>query len=206
MTKKFVLLALVLTTLLGLFACSSDTPKDSAPPASSPASTGSGTKAAGNTSSANTSPWGGFKVGSFVQTKTTTSMEVAGKSMDTVVEGKMTLADLTSDKAVVDIESTVMGHTTKTRQEFPLTGGVTPTGTGATSGVEPKTGTDTLTIAGKSISCKTIEVDTEQAGNKVNSKTWTSDQVPGFMVKSVATTSGATNSKVTVEVTDFKAN
>jgi hypothetical protein len=209
MRRELLILSLILTMSVGLFACggSTDTPKDSTPtPASKDAG---GTKAAGDsggkTSSANASPWGGFKAGSFVKLKTTSSVEVMGKPTETSTESKMTLAELTADKAIVDIEMTVMGHTTKTRQEFPLSGsGATPTATPGTS--QPKMGTDTLSVAGKTINCKTIEVDSEAAGSKINSKTWMSDQVPGGMVKSVSSTTGATTSKTTVEVVDFQAN
>ncbi|MGH9829607.1 MAG: hypothetical protein ACREDR_40840, partial [Blastocatellia bacterium] len=162
MRKEFFILSLILTMSLGLFACggTSDTPNSNTTASGTPApKDGGATKSAGDTGksgSAKVSPWGSFKVGSFVKMKTTTSIEVMGKPTESSTESKMTLAELTADKAVVDIEMTMMGHTTKTRQEYPLTGaGAVPTAT--PGNVEPKMGTDTITVAGKSLSCKTIE-------------------------------------------------
>jgi hypothetical protein len=70
----------------------------------------------------------------------------------------------------------------------------------------PTTGTDTVVVAGKSLDCKTMEIETDNAGSKVKTKTWTSDQVPGFLVKRVSTSTGAMSSTTTMEVVDFKAN
>src|SRR5262249_12798856 len=151
-----------------------------------------GTKDAGKSGSgtaakaASANPWGGFKVGSYVHMKTTVSTQVMGKAIDTSTDMKMTLAELTSDKAILDVETTAMGNTTKSRTEIPLTATASVGTPQATAGQTPKNGTDTITVAGKSLDCKTVELDTEAGGNKVNSKTWTSDQVPGFLVKSVS--------------------
>jgi len=154
------------------------------------------------------SPWGSFKVGSYVTYKTTVSAQVMGHSTDTSTQVKQTLAELTADKAVLDIETTVMGNTTKTRTEMPLTGSA-PAGGAASASVpnaSASTGSDTVTVAGKSLDCKTYEAETDVSGSKVKTKSWTSDQVPGFLVKSVATSTGTMNSTTTMEVVDFKAN
>src|SRR5262252_4969814 len=100
---KFLVLALA----AALYACggAADAPKDGTPPKSGGSSA---------SKSASSNPWGGFKVGSFVKTKTTVSAQVMGRSTDTSTETKTTLADLTPDKAVLDIETTMMGNTTKT--------------------------------------------------------------------------------------------
>jgi hypothetical protein len=130
-----------------------------------------------------------------------------GRATDTTTETTTTLADLTADKAVLDIQTTVMGNTTKTRTEIPLTG-TAQTGPGANSGQTQNltTGTDNVVVAGKSLDCKTLEVETDSGGNKVKTKTWTSGQIPGFVVKSVSTSTGAMTSTTTVEAVDFKAN
>ncbi|HKV42640.1 MAG TPA: hypothetical protein VJX67_25800 [Blastocatellia bacterium] len=201
--KAGLAFTIILTISLGLCACggASDTAKDAGgaqPPA------GSESKPSKPSS---TSPWGSFAVGSFVKMKTTVSTQVMGKAMDTSTETKMTLAELTADKALVDVEATVMGATNKSRMEVPLTGTATPAGgSQGTPGHEVKTGTETITVAGKSLDCKTTEVEVDTGGNKVNTKTWTSDQVPGFVVKSVSTSSGAAETKTTMEVVEFKAS
>jgi hypothetical protein len=187
---------MVLALAIALYACggASEAPKDGGPPK------GTATKLA------STNPWGGFKVGSFVKTKTTVSAQMMGRTTDTTTEMKTTLAELTADKAVLDIETTVMGNTTKTRTEVPLTSAV-QTGTTAVSQAQnPTTGTDTVVVAGKSLDCKTMEVEIDSGGSKVKTKTWTSDQIPGFLVKSISTSTGAMTSTTTMEAVDFKAN
>jgi hypothetical protein len=190
---------LVLALVATLWACGGGTepPKDGGPQ-----------KSAGSSASrsASSNPWGSFKVGSFVKTKTTVSAQMMGRTTDTSTETKTTLADLAADKAVLDIETTVMGNTTKTRTEVPLAGAVQTGVTAAGQAQNPTTGTDTVVVAGKSLDCKTVEVETDSAGSKVKTKTWTSDQIPGFLVKSVSTSSGAMASTTTLETVDFKAN
>jgi len=149
-------------------------------------------------------PWGSFKVGSYVAMKTTTAMEIAGQKNNTTTEMKMTLVDLNAEKATLETEMSVMGQKSKTKTEIPLTAAAaTPTGAAPT--VAPKTGTETITVAGKSMNCKWTEIEMEANGNKVTTKTWTSEEVPGFTVKSVSTTKGTTNMEATTEVVDFKA-
>ena len=191
---------IVFALAIALYACGGapEAPKDAGP-----------TKSAGSSASksASANPWGSFKVGCFVKTRTTVSAQIMGRNTLTSTETKTTLADLTADKAVLDIETTVMGNTTKTRTEIPLTG-ATQTGLGANSGPaqNPTTGTDNVVVAGKSLDCKTMEVETDSGGNKVKTKTWTSGQIPGFVVKSVSTSTGAMTSTTTMEAVDFKAN
>ena len=148
-------------------------------------------------------PWGSFKVGSYEVTKMTTA--VAGTNMST--ETKMTLVALTADKATVETAVTTMGNTTKTNVDIPLTASQAPTtpAQGNAPNASVKTGNETLTIAGKSLNCKWTETESEMNGNKVNAKVWMSEEVPGFVVKSVTKTSGAASSETTAEVTDFKA-
>ena len=145
-------------------------------------------------------PWGNFKPGSWVKMKSTTN---AGPSKITS-ETKMTLIEKTATNAVVETESTVMGQSTKTRANIPLnaTGTATP---GVKPATMPTTGNETLTVAGKQVACKWFESESNTNGMKVNSKSWTSDAVPGGMVKSVSKMSGAMKSETTVEVVAFEA-
>jgi hypothetical protein len=190
---------IVFALAVALYACggAAEGPKDAGP-----------TKSAGSSASksASANPWGSFKVGSFVKTRTTVAAQMMGRTTDTTTEMKTTLADLTADKAVLDIETTVMGNTTKARTEVPLSGAVQTGATAAGQAQNPATGTDTVVVAGKSLDCKTIEVEMDSGGSKVKTKTWTSDQIPGFVVKSVSTSTGAMTSTTTIEAVDFKAN
>jgi hypothetical protein len=152
-------------------------------------------------------PWAKFKVGSFVKTKSTSVTETAGKKFDSTSEIKQTLVDLTSDKAVVEIETTVMGNTTKSKIDIPINaaGGAqkSDTAPATAAAANPKQGAEDLTVAGKTLHCKWVETETEQGGNKVTAKAWTSEDVPGFMVKSVSKTTGSVNTEVTSELVDF---
>jgi hypothetical protein len=149
-------------------------------------------------------PWGSFKVGSFVAMKSTT--EASGYKMAS--EMKTTLTALTADKATIEIETTVAGHTTKTSTDMPLTASATPvpTGSASTPQADVKTSEETITVAGKSLKCKVTSTTAEVGGTKSESKTWMSEEVPGFVVKSVVKSSGAASSESTTEVADFKAN
>jgi hypothetical protein len=150
-------------------------------------------------------PWGSFKVGSFVATKSTTA--AAGYKMAT--EMKTTLTALTADKATIEIETTVAGHTTKTTTDIPLTAAAAtpaPTGSASTPQADVKTTEETITVAGRNLNCKVTTATAETGGMKSESKTWMSDEVPGFLVKSVVKSSGAASSETTTEVTDFKAS
>ncbi len=145
-------------------------------------------------------PWASFNKGSWVKMKTTTVITAVKQS--TAMESKMTLLDKTPDKVVVETEMSVMGNVSKTKMDIPLKATATaPAGTAAKAPA-PKLGSETITIAGKSLACKTAEIETVVAGQKSLSKTWMSEQVPGGLVKSV-TTSAAT--QVTMEIVDFKA-
>jgi hypothetical protein len=64
-----------------------------------------------------------------------------------------------------------------------------------------KTGSETVTIAGKSVTCDTMDASMNAGGTKILFKNWTSGQVPGSVVK-VITSSDGSNS--TTEVVDFK--
>jgi hypothetical protein len=149
-------------------------------------------------------PWGSFNTGSWVKSKMSTVMTIAGRKTTTVVEMKMTLVDKTADKAVVETETTVMGNTTKTKMDMPLNTAAVPAATPAAAPVV-NTGSETITVAGKSLNCKTSEFDSEANGNKTHTKTWMSEDVPGFAVKTVTNTSGSMSTETTSEVVDFKA-
>lgn len=146
-------------------------------------------------------PWASFNTGSWVKMKSTTVMDMAGMKNTTVMETKMTMVEKTAEKVVIETEMTVMGNTTKTKADLSLKASADVTAA-AKPAAAPKTGSDTITIGGKALSCKTTEMETDAGGMKILSKTWISEQVPGSLVKSVSTTKG---SQTTMEVVDFKA-
>ncbi len=161
--------------------------------------------AAAGEAKALTDPWGSFNVGSFVKQKMTSVTNVAGQKSTTSSEIKQTLVSKTADKAVVEVETTVMGMASKTTIEIPLN----VSAAAATAATQPAAtslgkGSETLTVAGKPIECQWIETETNQGGNKTSVKLWNSSAVPGGVVKSVSKTSGAMEVEATTEVVDFK--
>ena len=71
---------------------------------------------------------------------------------------------------------------------------------------KPKTeeGTETLKVGGVEVKAKWYKVTQDVMGTKTNSQTWTSDDVPGGLVKMVTKTSGTVEGTITMEVVEFK--
>jgi hypothetical protein len=142
-------------------------------------------------------PWASFNPGSWVKIRSSTT-ETASKKETNIVETKITLLEKTADKVVLENEMTMMGQTTKTTFDLPLKGYSDAVPEGMTV---LKTGSETITIAGKSVTCETMEASMNAGGTKILFKNWTSRQVPGSLVKSVTPSNG---SQGTAEVVDFK--
>lgn len=153
-------------------------------------------------------PWGSFKPGSYAKLKSTTVMTIAGNKTETVTEMTYTLAEVTADKAVLDLETKMaaLPTPTKTRTEIPLTGtGAVATPTAAPDAPKPVEGSEDVTVNGKTLKCKTIEMTIDANGTKTTTKSWMSEEVPGFAVKSVTKMEGATPTETTMELVDYKA-
>lgn len=129
------------------------------------------------------SPWAGFNVGSFVKTKTVTTVKVGGYKVETVTDITQTVVAVKPGQAVVETTATMNGvpRPTRTRSEVSL---LAPSP--APSHAAGKSGSESLTLAGKAIRCDWTEVETDMAGNRTTVRTWTSPAVPGGMVKSVS--------------------
>lgn len=143
-------------------------------------------------------PWAGFNPGSWVEIKSTTVTETAGKKETNIVGTKITLLEKTADKVVLENEMTAMGQTTKTKFDLPLKGYSDAMPEGMTV---LKTGSETMTIAGKSVTCDTMAASMNAGGSKILINRWTSGQVPGSLVKSVTSSQG---SQTTAVVVGFK--
>jgi hypothetical protein len=66
-------------------------------------------------------------------------------------------------------------------------------------------GTEKVTVAGKAYSCKVYEFTGESNGIKTTGKTWTSEEMPGGMVKLESTSNvGGNDAKTTMEVTKIE--
>lgn len=140
--------------------------------------------------------WSAFKVGTWV--KSTSVTEASG--MKTEMETTSKLVELTAAKAVVEVtmSMTMMGNKTDMparKDEIPAK---IPDAT-ATAEKKPdvKEGNEDLDVGGKKVKTKWIE--TNVSGTK--SKVWTSNDVPGTLVKMDSETPG--QSKTTLSVTGW---
>ena len=165
--------------------------------------------------------WANFKPGSYSKLKTTSNTDAAGMTIQTVTVMKQTLKEISPTEATVTMEtesSTVLnGKETKmpvstTEMKVPLVAAspapeVVKAVASAQASVNTNvsTSTETLTVAGKALKCTVSNASVEAGGMKTVTKQWVSDDVPGAMVKSESSTSGASKSSMTMELLEFDA-
>ncbi len=151
------------------------------------------------TQAAEKHPWASFKPGSYAKMKSTTQ---AGPTK-MVSEMTQTLISVDANNAVVEIETKAMGQTNKSRVPMPLKA---PATNATTAQAKPvATTNETITVAGKALACKCVEVETNTNGMKTLSKACSSEAVPGGAVKVVTKTTGAMKSETVSELVEFAA-
>jgi hypothetical protein len=153
--------------------------------------------------------WSKFKKGTVVTAKQ--SSDVAGQKTDTTTV--YTLIELTADNATVEVVSTskVGGQEFKSapfkmenKKLLDLPSGKKKEDMEKPDGLVDQ-GEEKLKIAGKEYKAKWVKVKTKNNGIDVDSKIWTSDEVPGLTVKMETKTSGTGFSSVTtMEVIEIK--
>lgn len=145
-------------------------------------------------------PWGSFKRGSYTKMKSVSEVEIAGNKTKTEITMTYTLKDLTADEAIVEME-TALANLPPQKQEmkFPLKA---PERKGAADAPKPKTGSEEIEVAGKKLKCAWTETEVEEGGAKTVSKVYTSEEVPGFTVKTVSKNPTMTS---TMEAIDWSA-
>jgi hypothetical protein len=159
--------------------------------------------------------WAQFKPGAWAKTRTLSVTEAGGMKMETSVETKTTLKELSPTEATLEMETstatTMNGQETKlppstSSMKVPLTAGA-GTASPAAAPPEPKADTteETVTVAGKPIKCMVTKVTTQAGGSNVTARQWVSNDVPGGLVKSESTMDGQAASKNTTELIDFDA-
>ena len=195
--QHFVIAAVA---VLGLAACDNSA-SSSKPATGTTAAASESPKAEAPRQSAPKHPWGAFKPGSYAKYKTTSEMEIAGTKNKTETEMKQTLLEVTADEAIVEMEMSVAGNVNKVKTPMPLKA---PAGKAA-DGPKPKTGSEEIKAGGKSYKCTWTEMETEANGNKTVTKVWSSEDVPGFMVKSESKTSGTMSMVSTTELVESAA-
>lgn len=132
-------------------------------------------------------PWLKYGEGSWVELQISTKMTkpVASESEMTT---KRTLLKK-GDKLKFKLETKMTKPAAmempaqETEEDAKIAGG---SGTGGTGGAkELGKGDEELDVAGKKVKCKWVETEYEMNGKKTTTKSWTSDEVPGGVVKSV---------------------
>jgi hypothetical protein len=151
-------------------------------------------------------PWARFKVGTWVKWKTVTVTKTGGTTMVNESEVLQTLVSLDAQKAVLEFVQKSEGREEKTKLELPIKPDAKALALAAEGPKPSKTGTETLTAAGKTFACTWSEVVTGDKGSgRTVMRTWDSDDMPGRLVKSVSTSDIAPglSSVMTTEVVAF---
>jgi hypothetical protein len=137
--------------------------------------------------------WAQFKVGSFSQLKMLSTM--MGTKTETLTT--TTLMELTAEKAVVEMKmvNEVMGQKSEipaTKRDIPakiekkdlpdldLKKGKLPDGTEV---LEVKKGKEDIKIGDKKIATEWVETKMKKDDSTITSKAWTSEEIPGRIVK-----------------------
>ena len=144
-------------------------------------------------------------------TSVTMSMvsEVAGQKSETVT--KTTLKSVADAELVLETTMTMMIADQKIEQP-PMERKVpkmlpkveVPKETSTDPKPKIEEGQEELEIAGKKLKCKRMKTTTEVAGSTMVSTMWTTDDVPGGLVKMETSMSGAMESKTRGVVTAFE--
>ncbi|MFT3788549.1 MAG: hypothetical protein QM770_20650 [Tepidisphaeraceae bacterium] len=147
--------------------------------------------------------WAKHKPGTSVTLKSAT--EASGMKTDS--EQVYTLKEVTPEKVVIELKSSmiVMGNKTDTpavTMEIPSGGEAAPAAnaTVAAGGATVKTSEETVSVAGKEYKATVTETTMDANGMKSSTKTWTSNDVPNLTLKSVVKTEGAMASSTTTEL------
>lgn len=67
---------------------------------------------------------------------------------------------------------------------------------------KPKEGEETITVAGKEYKAKWTEMTVDQNGMKSTTKSWTSEEFPGMILKSETKLEGAVSGTTSMEVVE----
>jgi hypothetical protein len=139
--------------------------------------------------------WSNFKPGSVL--KTTTDSVAAGQK--TTMDIVSTLLEVTPDKITVEMQTDVTAGDKKlkqrTRKQDVPAKIDQPAGAGAI-----KHSTEAISVAGKTYTCQV----SEETRDTLTVKTWTSDQIPGGVVKAEMHSEGLSVTTLLVDSTAKK--
>ncbi len=134
--------------------------------------------------------WAKFKVGAQVRYRQ--EMDMAGNKTESEIV--YSLVEITPEKAVVEMKvaTIIMGNKTEmpaTKVEYlakvPKTNLPQAAAPETQIKSDSKQGDEEIDVVGKKMKCHFIETTTEQNGGPIVSKIYTSDEIPGTLVKSV---------------------
>lgn len=150
--------------------------------------------------------WAAFPVGTTVVQKSVT--EELGHPDKTTTVLTFKLAEKADDRLVLELKT----HTTRydglvmdnppdrlaTDRYYRV-----PAGAKKPSPKDTGKPLETLTISKKAFPCRVVETRDRNEAGEVTSKTWTSDEMPGGLVKSVSDTAGV-KKRTTIEVMEVR--
>lgn len=150
--------------------------------------------------------WAAFPVGATVVQRSIT--EELGHPDKTTTILTFKLVEKTDDRLVLELKT----HTTRydglvmdnpsdrlaTDRYYRV-----PVGTKKPSPKDTGKPLETLTISKKTFPCRVVETRDRNEAGEVTSKTWTSDEMPGGLVKSISDTPGV-KKRTTIEVTEVR--
>ncbi|MCK4659581.1 MAG: hypothetical protein KAV82_08695 [Phycisphaerae bacterium] len=152
--------------------------------------------------------WAQFKPGSYATLKMVAI--VAGTTSN--VSMTRTLKEITAEKAVVEIK-TIMQVAGQNMEQPPTLQPIPAKFTEKELKEQQKQeqegkikeGKEEIKVAGKTFKAKWVETEFKQSGMTIKSKTWTSEEVPGQLLRTASTTEGSVQTKSTGELVKFKA-
>lgn len=156
--------------------------------------------------------WAKFKPKTAVVLKSVATTSIMGNESKTETEITYTLTELTDEKAVIEMTSVtkVMGNEIKSPaiklshlKKVPKPAPAVPP-EGQKAAPKPEEGTETVKVGGTEYKAKWMKVKSSANGNESESKTWTSDEIPGTMLKSETTITGTFSTKSVMEVIEVK--
>lgn len=148
--------------------------------------------------------WGRFPVGASVtQTTTTRQIDKPDKTVTTIV---FTLKAKTDDALVVESQATTAyadgREQANPAEEFTYARWIAPP-PGVKKEERPAAPLEDVTVLGRTFACRKTEVKNPTDAGEMRTETWSSDAMPGGLVKSVSVVPKV-NVTSTVEVTELK--
>ena len=154
--------------------------------------------------------WAKYKPGT--STTLATSSDTAGQTSK--METKTTLSEVADDKVVVEVVTSMEAAGQKMDMpaqkieikkmvDVPAATPEAPKDQPNMPKPETKTSEESVTVGAGTFKTKLTESTTTMEGNKMMSKVWTSDEVPGSVVKMESTTDGAMKSTTKMELKAF---